>query len=90
MRAGQGQTLIDVAAQVCGSAELAWDIAVRSGFGLTDIPGNTELDVPTDGGDRDTAAEMAASDAKPATDGTPRRDRIVPIGQFGIGRDIIR
>ena len=60
MRAGQGQTLIDVAAQVCGSAELAWDIAVRSGFGLTDIPGNAELDVPTDGGDRDTAAEMAA------------------------------
>ena len=57
---------------------------------LIDIPGNAELDVPTDGGDRDTAAEMAASDAKPATDGTPRRDRIVPIGQFGIGRDLIR
>lgn len=46
---------------------------------LTDIPGNAELDVPTDGGDPDTAAEMAASDAKPATDGTPRRDRIVPM-----------
>lgn len=46
---------------------------------LIGIPGNAELDVPTDGGDRDTAAEMAASDAKPATDGTPRRDRIVPM-----------
>lgn len=35
--------------------------------------------IPVRRGDPDTAAEMAASDAKPATDGTPRRDRIVPM-----------
>lgn len=90
MKAGQGQTLMDVAAQVCGSAELAWDIAERSGIGLTDSPGGAELEVPTDGMERDTAAAMAAMAARPATDGTPIREPRVPIGQFVIGIDIIR
>lgn len=90
MRAGQGQTLMDVAVTECGAAELAWEIAVRSGFGLTDTPGESNLEVPTDGGDPDTAKEMAASGAKPATDGIVRRESLVAIGQFKIGRDIIR
>ena len=90
MRAGQGQTIIDVAAQSLGSAEAAWEIAVRSGLNLTDTPGATDLAIPTDGGDPDMAAAMAASDARPATDGTPARDRRVPIGQFRIGIDKIK
>lgn len=90
MKAGQGQTLIDVAAQMCGSAEMAWEIAVRSGLGLTDTPGDNELEMPAEGGDPDTAAEMAASGAKPATDGTACKERSVAIGEFKIGRDQIR
>ena len=90
MRAGQGQTIIDVAAQSCGCAEAAWEIAVLSGLNLTDTPGDADLAIPPDGGDPDTVAAMAANDARPATDGTPRRDHRVPIGQFGIGIDKIR
>lgn len=90
MRAGQGQTLMDVAAQMCGNAEMAWDIAVRSGLALTETPGDGELEIPAEGGDPDTAKEMAASGAKPATDGIVRRERRVAIGQFKIGRDRIK
>lgn len=90
MKAGQGQTLIDVAAQMCGNAEMAWDIAVRSGFALTETPGDGELEIPAEGGDPDTATEMASTGARPATDCTVTAEQVVAIGQFRIGRDRIR
>lgn len=89
MKAGQGQTLIDVAAQECGSAEVAWEIAVRSGLSLTDTPGATELELPIDGGDSDTAAAMAAIGARPATDSETESVDVRAIGNATIGTDRI-
>ena len=90
MKAGQKQTLIDVAAQICGSAEASWEIAVHSGMGLTDTPGSEELEVPAEGCDPDTAREMASTGARPATDCTVDDEPRAAIGQFRIGRDRIR
>ena len=48
MKVAQGQTLIDIAIQECGSAESAIDIAVANGISVTDelTPG-TELIIPS-------------------------------------------
>lgn len=89
MKAERGQTLIDVAVQHCGSAEAAWAIAERNGLGLTDSPEDEAIELPTDGGDAETATAMAASGARPATDGEPARSERIPIGQIEIGRDKI-
>lgn len=89
MIAGQGQTLMDVAVTECGAAELAWEIAVKNGLGLTDMPGDGELEVPTEGGDPDTAKEMAARGARPATNGEKVPVNARAIGYAKIGTDRI-
>ena len=89
MRAGQGQTLMDVAVTECGAAELAWEIAVRSGFCIADAVGGEELTIPAGGGDPDTAAAMAASGARPATDGSAAPINSRSIGTAMIGTDRI-
>ena len=49
-----------------------------------------ELEIPAEGGDPDTATEMASTGARPATDCTVTAEQVVAIGQFRIGRDRIR
>lgn len=88
MKAGQGQTLMDVALLHSGTAEAAWEIALRSGVSLTDAAGSG-LDLPAEATDLDTAAELQDIGANPATDGTPRRSTHLPIGQITIGKDTI-
>lgn len=85
MKAGQGQTLIDVATERSGTAGTAWEIAVRSGVGLTDDVAGVELDVPSVAAEPDTAAAMAASGARPACDGRPATEQHTPIGLAKIG-----
>lgn len=89
MKAGQGQTLLDVAVQCSGMAEAAWEIALRSGINITDGVDGVELDIPAVAADTDTAAAMAATSAHPATDGTPNRDLYATIGKLIIGKDKI-
>ena len=47
MKALQGQTVIDMAIQACGSLEAAYDLAVANGVSITDtVSGNmTSVDV---------------------------------------------
>lgn len=87
MRAGQGQTLIDMALVASGTAEAAWETAVRSGVSLTDTVGGSDLDVPTTPTDSDTVTELASKGAAPATDGEPSRERQIPIGKATIGKN---
>ena len=84
----QGQTLLDVALTAAGSAEAAWEIAERSGLGLTDSATGAELELP-DVADADTVAELAAHGAMPATDGEVARTAHLPIGQLTIGKETI-
>lgn len=44
----EGQSLIDVAIQCCGSAEAAYEIAVLNGLSITDdLAAGRELNIPT-------------------------------------------
>lgn len=91
MKAGQGQTLIDVAVEHSGAAEAAWEIAMRSGVSLTDGTDGVELELPGVAADADTVSALEAAGAKPATDGEIDTELVVPpIGLIVIGRDIIR
>lgn len=90
MKAGQGQTLIDVAVLHGGTAEAVWEIAVRSGLSLTAGTDGVELDVPSVAVEPDTVAALEATGARPATDGDVETEQVIPIGLIGIGRDIIR
>ena len=90
MKAGQGQTLIDVAVLHGGTAEAVWEIAVRSGVSLTAGAEGVELDVPSVAAEPDTVAALEAAGASPATDGETAAERVVPIGAIGIGRYKIR
>lgn len=89
MRAGQGQTLIDVAVMHGGSAEAVWEIAERSGVGLTDGTAGVELEVPSVAAEPETVAAMGATGANPATDGEARRESVARIGETIIGIDKI-
>ena len=80
---------MDVAVQECGAAEVAWEIAVRSGRGIADAVAGEELSLPVEGCDADTAAAMAASGARPATDGSTAPVNSRPIGTAVIGTDRI-
>ena len=88
MKAGQGQTLTDVAVLHSGTAEAVWDMAVRNGLSLTDSVSGGELELPV-ATDPDTAAELQGSGANPATDGDPQALRRRPIGRATIGKDRI-
>lgn len=84
----RGQTLLDVAVTESGSVESAWNIALQNGMSLTDTVNKT-LDITGVPIDSDTVVELAAKGSVPATDGTPSRDRYIPIGRITIGRDKI-
>lgn len=89
MKAGQRQTLIDVAVECGGHAEAVWEIAVRNGIGLTDAVAGMQLDVPSVPADQDTVSAMVAADAHPACEGAVVWDVRVPIGQAVIGTDMV-
>lgn len=86
MKAGQGQTLIDVAVEHSGAAEAAWEIAMRSGVSLTDGTDGVELELPGVAADADTVSALEAAGAHPATAGeVVATKRVKPIGQTKIG-----
>lgn len=89
MTAGQGQALLDIAVQYGGKAEVAWEIAFRSGVGLTDEVSGMELDVPSVPAEPDTVDALSASGAKPATEGSPEQHESRAIGTAKIGTDKI-
>lgn len=89
MIAGQGQTVMDVAVERSGTAEAAWDIAVRSGVNLTDAVAGTTLDVPSVAADPDTVEALSAAGARPATDGSTEQYEHRAIGVAIIGTDRI-
>lgn len=89
MKAGQRQTLIDVAVECCGQAEAVWEIAVRNGIGLTDEVSGMQLYIPSENTDQDTVSAMVAADAHPACEGHVVRDVRAPIGQAVIGTDMV-
>ena len=89
MRPGPGQSLIDVGVERGGVAEAAWDIAVRSGVGLTADVFGTDLDVPSVAMEPATVEALAAAGAKPACDGNPEQYERKTIGTAKIGTDRI-
>ena len=67
MKVSQGQSLIDIAIQECGSAEAAIQIAVENGLSVTDdLATGTILIVP-EASNKAVAAYYAAHSIKPAT-----------------------
>ena len=86
--AGKGQGVLDIALQYAGSAEAAWEIAVRNGCGITSPVEGTMMGLPSVPMDADTVAAMAADGVRPACD-TAAPESTKAIGAFVIGTDKI-
>ncbi|MBP3762955.1 MAG: hypothetical protein J6I49_03630 [Bacteroidales bacterium] len=83
MRAGIGQTLIDVAVERTGRVQTAWDIAVATGCSLTDLIEGGEAAEVEAKGNRRVLRSYAQDGTHPATELTEG------IGGWRIGQFII-
>lgn len=68
MRGGQEQTVLDLVLQGNGSMEEAWELAKRSGLGVTDSADGIEVDAPAGPRRKRVVKQYAAMKMQPATD----------------------
>ena len=83
MKAGQGQTLIDVALERSGRASEAWNLAVGLGVSLTDLIEGSEAGIGPLARSRRVVRNYAQGQTHPATELTEG------IGGWRIGQFII-
>ncbi|MCQ2298712.1 MAG: hypothetical protein MJZ81_01105 [Bacteroidales bacterium] len=82
-KAGQGQTLIDVALERSGRASEAWNLAVELGVSLTDLIEGSEAGTGCEVRNRSVVKRYAQGQTHPATELTEG------IGGWRIGDFII-
>lgn len=67
MKGSRGQTVLDVALEIAGRAEAAWELAAGSGLAVTEEAEGAELGEMTEGREEAVVRRYRAEGTRPAT-----------------------